>query len=88
MRDRQGEGMSESNWFRRMTKYWTPGWLIVGGILLVIDLYLIGTSFSWAFILGLWAGLWAAYPIVRQEYDRGRMVGRREANGANSEEEG
>jgi len=77
--------MGKSNWFGRMTRYWTPGWLILGVILVVISAY---TSDTWTFLVGLWVGLWVAYPIVRQEYDRGRMVGRREANGANSEEEG
>ncbi len=57
--------------------YWTPGWLIVGAILVVISVYATDRAAWWTFLVGLWVGLWVAYPIVRQEYDRGRMVGRR-----------
>jgi len=53
--------------------YWTPGWLIVGAILMVIAVYSIGTS--WTFLVGLWAGLWTAYPIVREQHERGRNAG-------------
>ena len=74
--------MSESNWFRRMTKYWTPGWLILGVLLFAIAYYELASNF----LAGLWWGLWVAYPIVREAYDRGRMVGRQKANEADSEE--
>ena len=53
--------------------YWTPGWLIVGVILVVIAAYSRGTS--WTFLVGLWVGLWAAYPIVREQHERGRNAG-------------
>ncbi len=67
--------MSESNWFRRMTKYWTPGWLILGVILVVIGVYSSATSSRWTFLVGLWVGLWAAYPIVREQHERGLKAG-------------
>jgi len=52
--------------------YWTPGWLILGAILLVIGSFLGGT---WAFLVGLGIGLWLAYPIIREQYDRARREG-------------
>lgn len=52
--------------------YWTPGWLILGAILVVIGAYSSGT---WTFLVGLWAGLWLAYPIIREQYDRARRAG-------------
>ncbi len=52
--------------------YWTPGWLILGPILLVIGSFLGGT---WAFLVGMWIGLWLAYPMIREQYDRARREG-------------
>lgn len=52
--------------------HWTPGWLILGVILMVIGAYSSGT---WTFLVGLWVGLWAAYPIVREQHERGRKAG-------------
>ncbi len=51
--------------------YWTPGWLIVGVFLLVISMF----ELVQMFLAGLWIGLWAAYPIIRDQHERGRKAG-------------
>ena len=58
--------------------YWTPGWLIVGAILMVIGVivgYSGATWSTWTFLVGLCIGSWAAYPIVREQHERGRNAG-------------
>ena len=54
--------------------YWTPRWLILGVLLFAIAYYELVSNF----LAGPWWGLWVAYPIVREAYDRGRRDGRRE----------
>lgn len=55
--------------------YWTPGWLIIGAILLAIAVYSTDTGAWWDFVVGIWVGLWAAYPIIREQHERGRKAG-------------
>ncbi len=52
--------------------HWTPGWLIFGVILVVISAYSSGT---WTLLVGLWVGLWAAYPILGKQEEQARKAG-------------
>ena len=51
--------------------YWTPRWLILGVFLLATGVY----SLLLPVISGILVGLWAAYPIVREQHELGRKTG-------------